>query len=299
VGTVSEGSKEKRFRFIADYRECFGVRYLCRSLHVSPAGFYKWLNKPVSARFIANTELIRMIRELFDQHDGNYGSPRIYRELVNQGVTVNHKRVERIMREERLVAKAAKLYRRKALPVNPCITVENLRYNIPPPCAPNQQWAGDVSYLKVKGEWIYFSVILDLYSRKVIGWSLGKDRTTELTLKSLDMALKARKFESGLIFHSDKGSEYGAHIYQNKLRSVGILPSMNRKNTMTDNIHVESFFRTFKTESFCGEVFENISHLRDITKWYLEDYYNCQRMHTSLGFKSPVHYERMKHDVHH
>jgi len=230
---------------------------------------------------------------IFERHDGNYGSPRIHRELLNLGLVVNRKRVARIMREERLIAKAARLYRRKALPENPCITVENLRYNIPPPSGQNQQWAGDVTYLKVKGEWIYLSVILDLYSRKIIGWSLGKTRTTELTLKSLDMAINARKFEPGLIFHSDKGAEYGAHIFQNKLRSVGIRPSMNRHKTMTDNIHVESFFRTFKTESFHGEIFEDIDHLYEVTRWYLEDYYNCVRMHTSLSFKSPQQYERM------
>ena len=293
MGSVSEGSKEERFRFIADNRDDFGVRYLCRSLCVSPSGFYKWLDRPVSPRIAANAELVPVIRALFDQHDGNYGSPRIHRALVNLGMVVNHKRVERIMREERLVAKAAKLYRRKALPGNTCTQVDNLRYNIPPPSAPNQQWAGDVSYLKVKGEWIYLSVILDLYSRKVIGWSLGRHRTTELTLKSLGMALDTREVYPGLIFHSDKGSEYGAHDFQNKLRSAGIKPSMNRPKTMTDNIHVESFFRTFKTESFHGETFEGMTHLYDVTKWYLDDYYNCHRMHTSLGFKSPVQYERM------
>lgn len=293
MGTVSEGPKESRFRFIDDHRGCFGVRYLCRKLLVSFSGFYKWLDRPISLRAAENEALADSIKSVFEKHDGNYGSPRIHRELVDLGVVVNHKRVARIMREERLIAKAAKLYRRKALPANPCITVNNLRYNIPPPSAPNQQWAGDVSYLKVHGEWIYLSVILDLYSRKVIGWSLGKNRTTDLTLKSLNMAIESRKFEPGLIFHSDKGSEYGAHIYQNKLRAVGILPSMNRHKTMTDNIHVESFFRTFKTESFRGEVFEGMEHLFEVTKWYLEDYYNCVRMHTSLNFKSPVQYERM------
>ena len=293
MGRVSEGPKEFQFRFIKNHRECFGVRYLCRKLFVSFSGFYKWLNRPISLRAVENGELVHSIKRIFERHDGNYGSPRIHRTLVDLGLVVNHKRVARIMREERLIAKAAKLYRRKALPENPCITVDNLRYNIPPPSGTNQQWAGDVSYLKVNGEWIYLSVILDLYSRKVIGWSLGKNRTTDLTLKSLDMAIKSREFEPGLIFHSDKGSEYGAHIYQNKLRSVGILPSMNRHKTMTDNIHVESFFRTFKTESFHGEIFESMEHLFDITKWYLEDYYNGERMHTSLCFKSPVQYERM------
>ncbi len=293
MGSVSEGSKEERFRFIADHREFFGVRYLCCRLDVSRSGFYKWLDRPVSPRTATNAELVIVIRDLFELHDGNYGSPRIYRELVNQGWNVNHKRVERIMREELLVAKAAKLYRRKALPANSCTKVANLRHNIPPASAPNQQWAGDVSYLKLNGNWLYLSVILDFYSRKIVGWSLGRNRTTELTLKSLDMALKTREFKPGLIFHSDKGSEYGAHDFQNRLRSVSIRPSMNRPKTMTDNIHVESFFRTFKTESFHGEVFEDEEHLCDVTKWYLENYYNCKRMHTSLGFKSPVQYERM------
>ena len=293
MGTVSEGPKELRFRFIAEHRNDFGVRYLCRRLFVSPAGFYKWLDRPVTLRVVENKKLTATIRMIFEKHDCNYGSPRIHRELIDLGMVVNIKRVERIMREERLIAKAATLYRRKALPENTCTTVENLRYNIPPPTCTNQQWAGDVTYLKVNGAWIYLSVILDLYSRKVIGWSLGNNRTTELTLKSLNMAIETRKFEPGLIFHSDKGSEYGAHVYQNKLRSVGIRPSMNRHKTMTDNIHVESFFRTFKTESFHGEVFEGMAHLYEVTKWYLENYYNCVRMHTSLSFKSPVQYERM------
>lgn len=293
MGSVSEGSKKERFRFIAENRELFGVRYLCRRLCVSHSGFYKWLSRPLSSRVKFNAELVPVIRGVFDQHDGNYGSPRIHQVLVNQGWNVNHKRVERIMREERLVAKAAKLYRRKLLPANRCTTVENLRHNIPPASAPNEQWAGDVSYLKVNGSWVYLSVVLDLYSRKVIGWSLGRNRTTELTLKSLNMALNRRSIMPGLIFHSDKGSEYGSHDFQNKLRSVGIRPSMNRPKKMTDNIHVESFFRTFKTESFHGVEFEDEQHLCEITRWYLEEYYNRQRMHTSLGFKSPVQYERM------
>lgn len=293
MGSVSEGPKEQRFQFIANYRYQFGVRYLCRALDVSSAGFYKWLNRPITERTKTNAKLASVIRTIFDRHNGNYGSPRIHRELANHGWVVNRKRVARIMREERLVAKAAKLYRRKALAENSCIKVDNLRHNIPPPSLPNQQWVGDVSYLKVNGEWIYLSVILDLYSRKVIGWSLGENRTTELTLRSLEMALNTRNTDSSLIFHSDKGAEYGAHVFQNRLRSAGIKPSMNRPKTMTDNIHVESFFRTFKTESFYGEVFENVAHLCKVTKWYLENYYNCQRMHTSLGFKSPDQYERM------
>ena len=234
-----------------------------------------------------------LIKDVFQTHNGNYGSPRVHKTLVEQGVIINRKRVERIMREERLVAKAARLYRRKALPGNSCIKVENLRHKLPAPQAPNQQWVGDVSYLKFKDGWMYLSVVLDLYSRKVIGWSLGDTRTSALTLRALNMALASREIKPGLIFHSDKGAEYGAHDYQNKLKEFGIRPSMNRPKMMTDNIHVESFFRTFKTESFHGEVFEDKDHLLDVTKRYLDEYYNYHRMHTSIGFKSPVGYENM------
>ncbi len=293
MGSVSEGSKEERFQFVADNHDAFGVRYLCLKLDLSTSGFYKRLKRAPSPRIAENVKLTALIRVIFDEHDGNYGSPRVYSELLVRGVWVNHKRVERIMRIERLVGKAAKLYRRTSLPGNSCIKVDNLRFNEPAPMNTDQQWVGDVTYLKLNGKWVYLSVIMDLYSRKIIGWSLGVNRTSELTKQSLKMALKERQLKDGLIFHSDKGSEYGAHDFQTLLRSAGIRPSMNRPKTMTDNIHVESFFRTFKTESFHGEFFEDQEHLFDVTKWYLEEYYNRIRMHTSLGFKSPSEYEKM------
>lgn len=293
MGKVSEGRKEARFQFIAENRVVFGVRYLCRYLSVSPAGFYKWNHRSLSLRQKENVKLTSRIRILFQDHDGNYGSPRIYQTLRNEGWIVNRKRVSRIMREEGLVGKAAKLYRRTALPENSCTRLENLRFNQPPPSKPNQQWAGDVSYLRVNNQWLYLSVILDLYSRKVIGWGIGKNRTTELTLASLEMALRERRPELGLIFHSDKGAEYASHSFQNRLRSAGIRPSMNRPKTLVDNIHVESFFRTFKTEAFHSVQFEGEDHLRSMTRWYLNRYYNEKRMHTSLGFQSPNHYERI------
>lgn len=293
MGSVSEGSKEERFQFITDNQDDFGIRYLCRKLGVSPSGFYKRLKRAPSARIAENAKLTTLIKAIFNEHDGNYGSPRVHRELLLRGVRVNRKRVERIMRIERLVGKSAKRYRRKSLPGNSCIKVDNLRINEPAPASTDQQWVGDVTYLKLNGKWVYLSVIMDVYSRKIIGWSLGPNRTSELTKQSLRMALKSRQLKDGLIFHSDKGSEYGAHDFQSLLRRAGIRPSMNRPKTMTDNIHIESFFRTFKTESFHGEVFEDQDHLFEVTKWYLEEYYNRKRMHTSLGFKSPSEYEKM------
>ncbi|PRO70159.1 IS3 family transposase [Alteromonas gracilis] len=293
MGGVSEGTKSEKFSFINERRDEFGIRYLCTQLQVSTSGFYKWLHKGLSHRQALNTELTKEIYRLYTLHKGNYGSPRIHKQLQAQGWQVNHKRVERIMREQKLVGKAAKIYRRHALPENTCNKVGNLILNHAIPPRPNQQWCGDVSYLKLNGQFIYLAVVLDMYSRKVIGWSLDRQRKVSLTIDALDMAVKSRQLCSGLIFHSDKGTEYACHDYQNHLKKCGIKPSMNRPGKMTDNIYVETFFRTFKTETYHGERFKDESHLRKTTQWYIEENYNNQRIHSSLNFKTPQQYESM------
>jgi putative transposase len=262
VGQVSEGSKASRFGFIAEHGGAFGFRYLCRQLRVSPAGFYKWQRRKETARTRVNRELSQDILRLYSDHDGNYGSPRIYAALREQGKSVNHKRVTRLMRDMGLVGKASKLYRSKPLAENPCITVGNLKRLEPPPLSADQQWAGDITYLKVNGQWLYLAVIIDLYSRGIVGWELSKYRTADVTVSALRKALGHRDVRPGMIFHSDRGAEYGAHLFQSELRRAGIRPSMNRPKHMTDNVHVESFFKTMKTESFKGLSFESITQLR-------------------------------------
>lgn len=293
MARVPEGSKTERFGYIAEHRAEFGIRYLCRRLGVSPAGFYKWMNRTPSQRERDNRLLAAQIDSIFSEHRGNYGSPRVYKALRKRGETVNHKRVERIMQDAGLVGKAGRLYRRKALPENPCNRVGNIKRDLGAPTGPNEQWAGDVTYLKVKGEWHYLAVILDLYSRRVIGWELGVTRGASLTHSALKKALRHREVKPGLIFHSDRGSEYGAYLFQDELRKAGIRPSMNRPNHMTDNAHVESFFKTLKTESFHGISFSSVHELRMTLSWYMEVYYNTRRLHTSLGFNVPDDYERM------
>lgn len=293
MGRVSEGSKAERFGFIAEHHAQFGIRYLCRKLNVSPQGYYQWCNRAETTRDIENRLIMEKIEEIFNQHDGNYGSPRIYSELRSQGIMINHKRVERLMKKAGLVGKAGRIYRRKPLPKNACISVPNLKREAGEPVKQNQQWAGDVTYLKIQGVWLYLAVVIDLYSRKVIGWELSKTRTVALTLAALNKAVSNRKVEKGLIFHSDRGSEYGAHLYQARLKQFGIRPSMNRPGYMNDNVFVESFFQTLKTESFTGIDFSSVHELRMTLSWYLEDYYNIIRLHGSLGFKSPDVYEKM------
>ncbi|WP_444912773.1 IS3 family transposase [Microbulbifer sp. PAAF003] len=290
---MPERSKAERFSFIALNRSDFGARYLCRYLNVSPQGFYKWLNRDESTRDIENRRILGCIEAIYTQHDGNYGSPRISVELKANGERINHKRVERLMREAGIVGKAGRIYRRRPLPRNPCIKVENLQREHGMPSKPDSQWAGDITYLKINGQWQYLAVIIDLYSRKVLGWELSDTRTVELTLSALNKAVRRRNIESDLIFHSDGGSEYSAYAYQSRLKELGMEPSMNRPGFMNDNVYVESFFQTLKTESFKGFNFESVEELRTNLAWYLDGYYNFKRRHGSLGFKSPDEYERM------
>ncbi|WP_343222716.1 IS3 family transposase [Marinobacterium ramblicola] len=293
MAKVPEGSKAERFGYIAEHGAEFGIRYLCTRLGVSPAGFYKWMKRTPSKRARENRVLATRIEEIFAENGGLYGSPRVYEALRQSGEKVNHKRVERIMQDAGLVGKAGRLYRRKALPENPCITVGNIKRELGEPKGPNEQWAGDVTYLKVKGEWHYLAVILDLYSRRVIGWELGYTRAATLTHSALKKALRHRDVKPGLIFHSDRGAEYGAYLFQDELRKAGIRPSMNRPNHVTDNAHVESFFKTLKTESFHGIAFSSVHELRMALAWYMDEYYNTRRLHSSLGYKVPEDYERM------
>jgi len=293
VATVPSGAKQERFGFINEYRSQFSVRYLCQWLEVSSAGFYKWRSRPESLRIKSNRELTVKIQKIFADNHGNYGSPRVTIALHKLGEMVNHKRVERIMREQSLMGKAGVLYRRKAAPQRAFLKNPNLKLDEPVPSAINQQWVGDITYLKVNGDWRYLAVVMDLFSRRIIGWSLGSYKSSELTCSALRKALAHRKIKKGLIFHTDRGSEYGAHLIQDELLKFGIRSSMNRPKSITDNIHMESFFHTMKTESYHGISFNNESELRLALSYYLDCYYNTKRIHTSIGNEAPVVYEKL------
>ena len=292
MAEVSSRTKAERFAFIKSDTTGLAVRCLCTLLQVSFQGFYKWKNRPESVRTKTNRELACTIEKIFTEHDGNYGSPRIHVELRNRGFTVNLKRVERIMRDAGLVGKAAKLYRRKAIQERFYLKYPNLKIDLPKLSKINQQWAGDITYLKVNGKWSYLAIVMDLYSRRIIGWSLGPNKSAELTRSALLKSLSHRKVESGLIFHTDRGTEYGARLIQDELTKAGIKPSMNRAESITDNIHVESFFRTLKTECYHGLSYKNESELRMSLSYYLDSYYNKKRIHTGIDFMAPTEFEQ-------
>ena len=293
MAKVSSETKADRFGFIDQHGSELGVRYLCDWLDVSPQGYYKWIKRTESKRVKDNRILATKIEKIYIENDGNYGSPRVYAALRADGVQVNHKRVERIMRDSGLVGKAAKLYRRHAAPERKFLKYPNLKLNIPAPTKINQQWVGDVTYLQVKGQWLYLAVVMDLYSRRILGWALGQNRKATLTRSALLKALSHRKIKDGMIFHTDRGIEYGANIFQDELARAGIKSSMNRPDAITDNIHIESFFRSLKTECYHGLSFKSESELRIALSYYLDSYYNACRIHTSIENMAPVQFEKM------
>lgn len=293
MATVSSGNKAERFGFIDRFGSELGVRYLCAWLNVSPGGFYKWQSRGLSRRAKENLELLKKIRRIFKDSRGAYGSPRVHAQLLREGEQVSRGRVERLMRKAGLVGKAALVYRRKAL-VKPFYTsLPNLRLDRPKPQGINEQWVGDVTYLKVSGEWRYLAVVMDLYSRRIVGWKLSKYRTAEITREALRQALETREVEPGLIFHTDRGVEYGAWLIQDELKKYGHYSSMNRAGSVTDNAHMESFFRSMKTETTKGVEFKTESDLRLALSSYIDEFYNIERLHSGLGYKTPIECDRM------
>lgn len=259
---------------------------------MSRSGYYAWLKRPEAARTKEDRALRERIVHVHQASGGRYGSPRVHQDLRRQGVSVGKKRVERLMREASLVGKVTTLYRRIPGLERFYMRHRNLKLEGPPATGPDQQWVSDLTYIRVGRDWRYLAVVMDAYSRRVIGWSLGEKKTAELTLRALKHALKARSPGPGLIFHTDRGVEYGARLIQNELERHGIRSSMNRPGRCTDNAHMESFFHTLKAERLHGERFKDEQELRLALAGYITQFYNRERLHSSLDYMSPVEYEQ-------
>ena len=239
----------------------------------------------------SDAALTARITGIFEASRETYGSPRVYQALKQQGIHVGKKRVERLMREAGLKARVARVYRKVAGLHRFYRRAPNLRKDLPKPMTPNQHWAADLTYIRVGKRWLYLAAVIDLYSRRVMGWSLGKQKTVSLTLASLNMALRNRHPRPGLIFHTDRGVEYRAHEFQALLKKHGIQASANRPGMCTDNAEMESFFHTLKGELIKDSTFYGEMHLRDKLVGYIQHFYNRVRLHSSLNYLSPVEYE--------
>lgn len=292
VATVSCGGTSERYRFIARNRD-LGVKYLCGWLGVSRSGYYDWLKRPQSERVKEDAQLSRRIETIYQSSRGTYGSPRVFKTLKNQGEAVGRKRVERLMREKGLQGRVVKVTRRCPGLKRFVARGENLRLNGPSPSSINQVWASDVTYLKVNGQWRYLATVMDVFSRRILGWSLDENRSVDLSLTALRNALRDRLPGKELIFHTDRGIEYTSHRFRRELRRYNIRPSVNRPGCCTDNAHMESFFHTLKAELIRGNVFHSDLGLRYALNDYISHFYNHRRLHSGIGYLAPAKFEAM------
>jgi putative transposase len=280
---------------IAEHQEKFPVTRMCEVLNVSPSGYYAWRKRPVSAREMANRELLKRIEAVYNDSYGTYGSPRIYRELKAQGVACSENRVARLMRLYHIRAKQARRYkvttrRNKAHPAAPNLLKQDFTAE-----RPDHKWLADITYIPTLEGWLYLAAILDLYTRRIVGWAMSERMTSDLTMTALRMAIHSRQPGPGLIHHSDQGSQYTDGAYQALLKEHGIQVSMNGVGSWYDNAPMESFFGTLKGEW----VYHCLYHTRDEARpdlfFYIEAFYNRRRRHSALGYLSPEAYEQLYH----
>ena len=279
------------FQFMRDHREHFPVRLMCRVLETSPSGFYDWLRRPESQRAAEDRALIEKIQAVHNESRRTYGSPRVHASLKAAGYRIGRKRVARLMRENDIRAKAKRKFKvttdsRHDHPVAPNLL--DRQFTV---AAPNTVWLADISYIWTREGWLYLAVVLDLFSRQVVGWAMDEQMPQELTLAALDMALQRRRPLPGLMHHSDRGSQYAAGAYQKRLAEHGIVCSMSRKGNCWDNAPMESFFHTLKTELVHHRDYLTRDEARRDIFEYIEVFYNRQRRHSTLGYLSPAQFE--------
>jgi transposase InsO family protein len=264
---------------------------MCRALAVSAAGYYAWRGRPESARLVSDRTTLSVIRVIHRESRETYGSPRIWDALVKQGHRIGEHRVARLMRQDGLRAKPVKKWRATTQSQHRFPVAANTLERAFTVEAPNQVWAGDITYIWTLEGWRYLAVLLDLYSRRVVGWPMSQRITVELTEQALTMVLAKRAPTAGLLHHLDRGSQYAATSYQRVLDEYGLIPSMSRKGNCWDNACVKSFFGTLKRELVYQRRYVPREEARQEIFEYIEVFYNRQRRHSTLGYHSPAEYE--------
>lgn len=280
-----------RFQFIHDHRQAYPLTLMCRVLAVSRSGYYAWRKRGPSARKMADKVLLALIRLHHKKSRGSYGSPRIHEALHEEGVHCGRKRVARLMREAGLRARQKRSYKvttqsNHNLPVAPNLLDQDFTVE-----QPNETWLSDITYIATAEGWLYLAVVLDLYSRQIVGWSMQPTLARQLPLAALRMALQQRRPTAGWLHHSDQGSQYASADYQQLLADHRARVSMSRRGNCYDNAPVESFFSTLKTECVQNVVFQTREQAKAALFDYIEVFYNRRRLHSSLGYLSPTEYE--------
>jgi putative transposase len=264
---------------------------MCSLLSIERSGYYAWLNKKPGKREEANKLLDVQIKAVFNQHQSRYGSPRLTDELKDSGESCSKNRVAKRLKALGLRAKGKKKFRHTTdsnhhLPIAPNVLNRAFKAQ-----APNLKWCGDITYIWTAEGWLYLATVIDLYSRKIIGWSLQSTMHKQLVMDAMEMALNRRDFPKGVLFHSDRGSQYCSEDYQKLLKLYGLESSMSRKGNCWDNAVAESFFHSIKTELICHERYLTRDSAKESIFQYIEVYYNRLRRHSTIGSISPERFE--------
>ena len=281
-----------RFRFIEDRRADYPVTILCNTLGVSPAGYYAWRSREESRRTTANIALLAAVRQVHQDSGGRYGSPRVHAALRVQGRGASRGRIERLMHRHGVRAIMASPRRvrttdsRHGLPIAPNLIGRNFAT-----AAANRIWLADITYIPTAEGWLYLAAIMDLFSRKIVGWAMRDHMQVELVSSALTMAIQQQRPEAGLIHHSDRGVQYASHDYRAVLSAAGIIGSMSRKANCYDNAPMESFFHTLKTELVHHRQYETRAEAQRDIFAFIEGFYNRTRLHSAIGYISPIEME--------
>ena len=281
-----------RFAFIATEKAWYPVALMCRVLHVSRSGYYAWCKRPAAERVGKDQRLTLEVAAIHAESRGRYGSPRVHAELRERGQRIARKRVARLMRAAGLRARARRRFRCTTDSQHAMAIKGNLLARRFAVSAPNRSWVSDITYIWTLEGWLYLAIVMDLFSRRVVGWALSKRLERGLALDALGMALKGRPRSRAMLHHSDRGSQYASHEYQQLLAAHGILSSMSRKGNCWDNAVAESFFATLKLELVYETQWRTREEARRALFEYIELFYNRQRRHSALGYLCPSQFEQ-------
>lgn len=283
-----------KYAFIKDNERFFAITRLCDVLDVSASGYYDWLQRSPSRQENERKELLAHITRIHHEVKERYGSPRMHVELREQGHEVSKGRVERLMRAHNIKAKRSRRHKRTIEHRDAVAPVDNILNREFSTTQPNNKWVQDITFVETRQGWLYLAVVLDLYSRAIVGWSMSDKINGKLVLDALNMAIKQRNPSTSVLVHSDQGSQYTAFKYRDTLEKHGMVCSMSRKGECHDNAVAESFFHTLKEECVYDENFTTRNEARQSIFKYIEFFYNRKRRHSYLNYKAPFEYEDMQ-----